>query len=135
MECQGRNDVYCKAILTEHFIGIHHTCEYSIVQNKTNDIEQHCEFTIMEKEQLSPRLHNIEDNRVILENPKEDKIYRRCKDDIQEKFVTQEKLLEVMVPCFCILYSESFTTTMITTDHCVKNIKVKLYNPIDNIIF
>ena len=49
LECQGRNNVYCKAIITEHFIGNHHTCEYSIVQNKTNDIKQHCEFAIIEK--------------------------------------------------------------------------------------
>ena len=129
LECQGKNNVYCKAIITEHFIGNHHTCEYSIVQNKTNNIKQHCEFAIMEKEQLSPRLHNIGDNRVILENPNKEKIYRRCNDDIQEK------LVEVMVPCFCSLYNDSFTTTMITIDNCVKNIKVKLYNPIDNIIF
>ena len=135
LECQGRNNVYCKEIITEHCIENHHTCEYSIVQNKTNDIKQHCEFAIMEKEHLLPRLYNIGDNRVIQENPKEEKIYRRCKDDVQEQFVTQEKLLEVMVPCFCSLYSESFTTTMITSDNCVKNIKVKLYNPIDNIIF
>ena len=39
---------------------------------------------------------------MILENPKENIIYRRCKDDIQEKFVTQEKLVEVMVPCFVV---------------------------------
>ena len=71
---------------------------------------------------------------MILENPKEEKIYR-CKDDIQEKNVTQEKLVEVMVPCFCSLYSEYFTTAMITSDNCGKNIEVKLYNPIDNIIF
>ena len=105
LECQGRNNLYCKSIITEQFIGHHHTCEYSIVQNKTNDIQQHCEFTIMKKKQLLPRLHNIGNNRVILENPKEEKIYRRCKDDIKEKFVTQEKLVEVMVPCLCCLYS------------------------------
>ena len=40
-----------------------------------------------------------------------------------------------MVPCFCSLYSGSFTTTMITSDNCVKTIEVKLYNLIDNIIF
>ena len=40
-----------------------------------------------------------------------------------------------MVPCLCSLYSESFTTTMLTSDNCVKNVTVKLYNPIDNIIF
>ena len=82
LECHERNNVYCKAIITEHFIGNPHTCGYSIVQNKTNDIKQHCEFTIMEKEHLSPRLHNIGNNRVVLENPKEETIYRRCKDDI-----------------------------------------------------
>ena len=59
LDCQGRNGVYCKTIITEHFIGNHHTCEYSIVENKTNDIKQHCEFATMGKEQLSPRLHNI----------------------------------------------------------------------------
>ena len=135
LECQGRNNVYCKAIITEHFIENHHTCEYSIVQNKTNDIKEHCEFAIMGKEQLSPRLHNIGDSRVILENPKEERVYRKCKDDIQGKFLTQEKLVEVMVPCFCSLYSEAFTTTMITSDNCITTIEVKLYNPIDNIIF
>ena len=101
-----------------------------IVQDKTNDIKQHCEFAIMEKEQLSPRLHNIGDNRVILEYPKEEKVFRKCKDDIQEKLVTQEILV-----CFCSLYSESFTTTMITSGNCITTIEVKLYNAIDNIIF
>ena len=79
------------------------------------------------KKHLLPRLHNIGKNRVIFKNPKEERIYKRCKDDIQEKFVTQEKLVEVMVPCFCSLYSESFTTTMITSDSYVKYIEVKLY--------
>ena len=50
LKCQRRNNVYCKAIIAEHFIGNHHTCEYLIVQNKTNDIKQHCEFAIMEKD-------------------------------------------------------------------------------------
>ena len=49
--------------------------------------------------------------------------------------MTQEKLLEIIVPCFCSLYSEYFTTTLITSDNCVRNIEVKLYNPTDNIIF
>ena len=35
LECQGRNNVYCKGILAERFIG----SEYSIVQNKPNDIK------------------------------------------------------------------------------------------------
>ena len=87
----------------------------------------------LKKKRLLPRLHIIGNNRVILENPRDERIYRRCKDDIQEKFVTQEKLVEVMVACCCSLYSESYTTTMITSDNCVNNIKVKLYNPIDNI--
>ena len=134
LECQGRINVYCKAIITERVIENHHTCEYSSIQNKTQDIKHNCEFAIMEKEHLLPRLHNIGDNRVILENPRDERIYRRCKDDIQEKFVTQEKFVELRVPCFCSLYSESFTTTMITSDNCVKKIKIKLYNPIDNII-
>ena len=47
LECQGRNNEYCKSILTERFIGNHHIFEYSIVQNKTNDIREHCEFSIM----------------------------------------------------------------------------------------
>ena len=135
MECQGRNNVYCKAIITEHFIGNNHTCEYSIVQNKTNVIKQHCEFAILEKEQLSLRLHNIGDSRVILENPKEEKVRRKCKDDIREKILTQEKLVEVMVPCFRSLYREPFTTPMITSDNCITTIEVKLYNPMDTIIF
>ena len=50
---------------------------------QTNYIKQNCEFAIMETEHLLPRLHNIGDNIVILENPKEEKNYRRCKDDIQ----------------------------------------------------
>ena len=40
--------------------------------------------------------------------------------------VTQDKLVEVMVPCFCSLDSESFTTTMITSDTCVKTIEGKI---------
>ena len=48
LEGQGRNNVYGKAIITEHFIKIHHSCEYSIFQNKTSDIKEHCEFAIME---------------------------------------------------------------------------------------
>ena len=51
----------------------------------------------MEKEHLLPRLHNIGNNRVILKNPRDKIIYRRCKDYIQEKIVTQSILLEVMV--------------------------------------
>ena len=76
LECQGRKNVYFKAIITERFIVNHHTCDYYfIVQNKTNDIKEHCEFAIMEKLLLLPRLHNIGNNRVILETPKEEIIY------------------------------------------------------------
>ena len=71
----------------------------------------------------------------MLHNPKEERVYRKCKDDIQEKFVTQEKLVEVMVACFYSPYSESFTTTMITSDNCITTIEVKSYNPMNNLIF
>ena len=76
----------------------------------------------MEKEHLLPRLHNIENSRVILENLKDERIYRQCKDNIQENCVTQDKLVKIMVPCFCSHYSEPFTTTMITSDNCARNI-------------
>ena len=49
--------------------------------------------------------------------------------------MTQEKFVEIIVPCFHSLYSEDFTTTLITSDNCVRNVEVKLYNLIDNIIF
>ena len=76
-------------------------------------MKEHCEFAIIEKERLLPRSHNIGNNMVILENLREERVYRRCKNYIQEKFVIQEKLV----------------------DNCVRNIEVKLYNPIDAIIF
>ena len=102
LECQGKNNVYCKAIITERFIENHHTCEYYIAQNKTNDIKEHCESAIMEKVHLLLRLHTIGNNRMILENPRDERIYRRCKVNIQVKLVTQDKFVEDMVPCFIV---------------------------------
>ena len=37
--------------------------------------------------------------------------------------------------CFCAIISETFTTTLMTTDNCVVIPDVKLYDPMNNIIF
>ena len=50
-------------------------------------------------------------------------------------FVTQAVLAEIIIPCFCAMVSKTFTTTLITTDDRVDTPEVKLYNPVENIIF
>ena len=50
-------------------------------------------------------------------------------------FVIQVVLAEIIIPCFCALVSQTCTTTLIRTDYCVDTTEVKLYNPMENIIF
>ena len=49
--------------------------------------------------------------------------------------MTQAVLAEIIIPCFCTLASETFSTTLIMTNDCVKPPDIKLYNPMDKIIF
>ena len=53
-------------------------------QNKTNGIKER-EFVNMENKLALPILHNIGNNKVLLENPQEVKVYRRCQDDSKDK--------------------------------------------------
>ena len=89
----------------------------------------------MDKKDVLPTLHNIQNNRVLVENPQELKIYRRCTDNTMKMFLTQAVLAEIINPYCCALVSETFTTTLITTDDCVDIPEVKLYNHMENIIF
>ena len=82
-----------------------------------------------------PTVYNIQNNRALVENPQELKIYQRCTDNSRKMFVTQAVLTEIIIKWFCALVSETFTTTLITTDECVDTPDVKLYNPMENTIF
>ena len=121
--------------MTQRYMLEEPNCEVAIMKNKTNDILKQCEFAIVDKKDVLPTVHNIQDNRVLVENLQELKIYQRCTDNSMKKFVTQAVLAEIIIPCFCALVSETFTTTLITTDDCVDTPEVKLYNPMNNIIF
>ena len=135
LDCHGHHEVYCKHVMTQRYMLEEPNCEVAIMKNKTNDILKQCEFAIVDKKDVLPTVHNIQDNRVLVENPEELKIYQRCTDNSMKKFVTQAVLAEIIIPCFCSLVSETFTTTLITTDDCVNTPEVKLYNPMENIIF
>ena len=50
-------------------------------------------------------------------------------------FVAQAVSEDIVIPCVCAFVSDTFTTTLITTDDCVKTPDVKLYSLMDNINF
>ena len=54
----------------------------------------------MDKKNALPTVHNIGNNRVLVENPQELKIYQRCTDSSKKMFVTQAVLAEIIIPCF-----------------------------------
>ena len=135
LDCFGHHEVYCKGILTERFVAEGINCEIAIMENKTKDITQYCEFAIVHKENVLPTVHNLGNNRVLIENPQEEEIYSRCADNSKKTFLTQSNIAEIVMECFCAIISETFTTTLMTTDNCVVTPDVKLYDPMNNIIF
>ena len=53
----------------------------------------------------------------------------------KREFLTSETLAELDVPCFCSLSSDTMTSSLITSDSCIDTPKVKMYNPLKNLIF
>ena len=135
LDCVGYQDIYCKNIITEQYQNGGRNCELSIVQNKTNHIMENCKIAMIEQQNVLPKVHIIKENKVLLENPQNSKVYKKCLGGSQKEFVSSKQLIEVTVPCFCSLYSEKFITTVVTSDSCVSTPDIKLYNPMDNIIF
>ena len=135
LKCVGKYTVYCNGIITEQYINMGKNCELAIVSNDTNGIKNDCQFAIVHNRDVSPRVHNIADNRVLLENPHAARIYQKCMDSMKKTFITDEILAEIELPCFCLLVCDSFTTTLVTSDVCITTPEVKLYNPLDNILF
>ena len=135
LNCVGKHTVFCNGVITEHYTNAGNNCEFAIVSNDTNGIKNYCEFAIVRNEAVSPKIHNIGDNRILLENPHGARVYQKCMDSTKKTFITQELLVEIEVPCFCVLFTETFTTTLITSDVCITTPEVKMYNAMDNILF
>ena len=98
--------------MTQRYMLEEPNCEVAINKNKNNDILKQCEFAIVDNKDVLPTIYNIQNNRVLVENPQELKIYQRCTDSSKKMFVTQAVLAEIIIPCFCALVSETFTTTL-----------------------
>ena len=135
LDCFGHHDVYCKGMLTERFVAEGNNCEIAIMKNKTNYITEYCELAILHKNNVLPTVHNFGNNRVLIETLQEEKIYRRCTDNSKKTFLTQSNIAEIVMECFYAIISETFTTTLMTTDNCVVTPDVTLYDPMNNIIF
>ena len=54
----------------------------------------------MDKKDVLPTVHNIQNNLVLVENTQELKIYQRCTDSTKKMFVIQAVLAEIIIPCF-----------------------------------
>ena len=135
MECKGKYKVYCDSIITEHYIMNAKNCELSIVSNKTSEIKENCKFAILKKASIEPRIHRIKNNKVLIENPQGVNIYKKCMDSSRKEYITNNMLVEIEIPCFCSLLSDTFTTTLITSDVCVTTPQVDLYDPMKTILF
>ena len=132
LNCVGKHVVYCEGVITEQYTNSGHNCEFAIVSNDTNGIKKYCEFAIVRNTAISPKVHNIGDNKILLENPHAARVYQKCMESTKKTFITQELLVEIEVPCFCVLFTETFTTTLITSDVCITSPEVKMYNAIYN---
>ena len=61
----------CKHVMTQRYMFAEPNCEVAIIKNKNNDILKQCEFAIVDKKDVLPTVHNIQNNRVFVENPPE----------------------------------------------------------------
>ena len=57
--------------MTQRYMLEEPNCEVAIIKNKTNDILKQCEFAIVDKKDVLPTVYNIQNNRVLVENPQE----------------------------------------------------------------
>ena len=119
LDCVGYQDVHCNNIITEQYQNGRHNCELSILQNKTRNIMENCEIAIVDSIKLKPNVHRIKDNTVLLENPQNSKIYKKCLGGSKKEYVNSNSLIEVTVPCFSAPFCEKFITTVVTSDSCV----------------
>ena len=54
----------------------------------------------MDNKDVLPTIYNIQNNRVLVENQQELKIYQRCTDSSKKLFATPAVLAEITIPCF-----------------------------------
>ena len=135
LSCRGRHNVYCKSIMTETYMNGAQSCELAIIQNKTAQIKNNCMMAMVDSKGLSTKIHQIRNNTILLENTKSENIYMKCMKTNKREFLTSETLAELDVPCFCSLSSDTMTSSLITSDSCIDTLKVKMYNPLKNLIF
>ena len=135
LQCIGKTHIYCDKVLIENTMQDAKSCELAIVQNRTEQIKENCKIALVESKTVFPRIHKIQGNKVLVENPQKLRIYQKCMDSNKRVFLTMETLAEVTLPCFCYLSSEAFTSSLITSDHCITTPELVLYNPMKNLLF
>ena len=135
LHCRGRHNIYCNNVITEQYTAGAKNCELAIVQNKTGEMREYCKMALVDVAAVPTKVHRIKNNKVLLENARGEDVYRKCMITNNKQFVTRDKLAELDIPCFCALQSDSMTTSLITSDVCIETPKVKLYDPLQNILF
>ena len=135
LHCTGRHNIYCNNVITEQYTAGAKNCELAIVQNKTGEMREYCKMALVDVAAVPTKVHRIKNNKVLLENARGEDVYRKCMNTNNKQFVTRDKLAELDVPCFCALQSDSMTTSLITSEVCIETPKVKLYDPLQNILF
>ena len=132
--CKGHQDIYCEELFTELY-SHEKNCELSIVYNKTVDIQNNCNFAIVDISDVKPKVHYLGNNKILVENPLSVPVYQQCKDTNNKVLLSAEQLFEAAIPCFCWIFSDGFSTSLMTSDSCVTSPTTKTYQPMNNILY
>ena len=132
--CHGHINLICPQLFTQHIMK-RQSCELSILKGNLEVAKDLCEFGLINIQSLDTKFYYISDNNVLTVNPMRSKIYKRCKHDKMQKFISNEFVFEIRLECFCYVFSDQSMSPIFADDNCHENTTIDIHYPSENILY
>ena len=63
------------------------------------------------------------------------KIYKRCKHDKMQKFISNKFVFEIKLECFCYVFSDQSMSLIFADDNCHENTTIYINYPSENLLY
>ena len=133
--CMGSDVLTCNKLFTQRIMENSNSCELSIYRENVDEIKQFCDLGLIDKAELNTQFHYITNNRILAINPLNSNIYKMCKSDQKQIYLSNEFVFEIELECFCYVITERAISPIFADENCINETVIDVHHASENILF
>ena len=134
-QCYGHTTLICPQLFTQHLLEKSESCELSIFQEDLAKVKDLCNFGLLNIHSLQTKFYYVRDNKILIVNPSRSKIFKMCKKDKIQEYLSDEFVLDINLECFCYILADKTISPVFADDNCHDTTSFSVHDPTENILY